>query len=367
MNLKNPVLGVAVVAVVLIIGLMIGLLTKPNQVEYNNRRLKESIGNNNLTDENAGVSERVSSVTITPPTIQRNMNLGADAPVLDYAGNGIIIFHGYFGLFVYSIDTRSMIGAVDLESIGCDSTQGDNYCEVNVSSDGSKVYLHPISEIDMYVYKVLEQTLLKKDYSLEGIDLFDTFADSSTFMDEQLGSCSERGVEFNADGYQYYGYLTFPGCTIGDLKYVEDDMIFSLFDSYFKDDMLSSGLYAMNVIQSELTNTGATFQVFNNSAQEIQYGEQYKLQQKQNDSWTDVSYIIDDWGFQDIAYIIPANESKKLEVNWGWLYGSLPEGEYLFIKNIIVEKGAGNYDNIPVGVEFLISDGVSTENTGYVE
>lgn len=346
MNYKKPILGVVVIAVVLIIGLMIGLLTKPNQVERNNRALKKSIGNieqgtrkvylndivpfgwtevytfdpyldiaqqesiigftssrlkqsvsegmvhlvfvnedevvssildypdnlgysinlgtddkkdvnylkityvqnsaftvernevtvnlNYLTDENGGVSESVSSVTITPPTIQRNMNLGADAPVLDYAGNDIIIFHGYFGLFVYSIDKRSMIGAVDLKSIGCDSTQGDNYCEVNVSSDGTRVYLHPISENDMYVYNVLEKKLSKEVYFLEGIDLFDKFADSSTFMDEQMGSFSERGVEFNVDGNQYYGYLTFPDCTIGDLKYVEGDMFFLLFESYFK-------------------------------------------------------------------------------------------------------------------------------------
>lgn len=362
MNDKKSILVPAVIAVVLIIVLMISLLTNSNQAEYNKRTLTDSTGSNNLSDENDGVSERVSSVTIIPPTIQRNMNLGADAPVLDYAENDIIIFHGYFGLFVYSIDTKSMIGAVDLKSIGCDSTQGDNYCEVNVSSDGTSVYLHPMSENDMYVYNVLEKKLSKEIYSLEGIDLFDKFADSSTFMDEQLGSCSERGVEFNEDGYQYYGYLTFPDWTIGDLKYVEGDMIFLLFDSYFKDDMLSSGLYGMNVIQSELSNAGATFQIFNNSDQEIEYGEQYKLQQKKNDSWIDVPYIIDNWAFTAIAYTIPANESKKVEVDWTWLYGNLQAGEYLFIKDIIVEKDDGNHDNIPLGVEFQISDGVSTEN-----
>ncbi len=365
MNDNKSILVAAVIAVVLIIVLMIGLLTNSNKAEYNKRTLTDLTGSNNLSDENDGVSERVSTVTVTPPKIQRNTNLGADAPVLDYAGNDIIIFHGYFGLFVYSIDTRSMIGAMDLKSIGCDSTQGDNYCEVNVSSDGTSVYLHPISEDDMYVYNVLEKKLSKEAYSMEGIDLFDKFADSSTFMDEQLGSCSERGVEFHEDGYQYYGYLIFPDWTIGDLKYVEGDMIFLLFDSYFKDykgDMLSSGLYGMNIIQSELSNAGATFQIFNNSDQEIEYGEEYKLQQKKNDSWIDVPYIIDNWAFTDIAYSIPANESKQVEVDWRWLYGNLPAGEYLFIKNIIVEKDAGIHDNIPLCVEFQISDGVSTEN-----
>lgn len=158
------------------------------------------------------------SLAITTPKVEPTMQLGADGAILDYADGDIVIFHGYFGLFVFSTQRGEMIGAIDLADIGCEKTQGDNACEVSVAKDGTSVYLHPMSEKDMYVYQVMEQTLWKEPYSLNGLELFDSFSDGNM-------------VEL-ANGYD--GYLSSADGSIGELCYIQGDMLFLLFEDYFK-------------------------------------------------------------------------------------------------------------------------------------
>lgn len=65
-----------------------------------------------------------------------HQSTGADMAILDYASDDIIIFHGYFGLYVYDLEKRAIIRNLDLQAINCAATQGDNYCDVVVSKDG---------------------------------------------------------------------------------------------------------------------------------------------------------------------------------------------------------------------------------------
>ena len=74
-------------------------------------------------------------------------------------------------MFVYSKEQRTITNAIDLAPIGCNLTQGDNYCEKFVSADGKIVYLHPMSSTYMYVYDIPPDTLSQAKYNLEGHDL----------------------------------------------------------------------------------------------------------------------------------------------------------------------------------------------------
>ncbi|MBO5278735.1 MAG: hypothetical protein J6B06_04515 [Lachnospiraceae bacterium] len=185
--------------------------------------------------------ETISRIEITAPQISPDMLLGVEGTLLDYAGNNRIIFHDYYGLFVFSLNTGGIVGinrtelpygivgAVDLAAIGCQDTQGSNSCDVRVSKDGSNVYLHPMEKDYMYVYEVYTQTLTKKSYSLDGIELFDSYAEPEELF--KLGACSWRGVRFKGQNGNpdYYGYLTSSDYRLGSLCYVEDDMVFQLF------------------------------------------------------------------------------------------------------------------------------------------
>lgn len=111
------------------------------------------------------------------PYYELGDEVGVDATEtsLDYADENIVVFHHFFGLFVYDINQQAITGAVALEPIGCNYTQGDNYCEVVVDNAGAKVYLHPLREKEMYVYDISSGVLTKQEYNLEGIEIFSDF------------------------------------------------------------------------------------------------------------------------------------------------------------------------------------------------
>ncbi len=154
-------------------------------------------------------------------------SLGADMASLDYASDDIVIFHGYFGLFVYELDSRRIIRSLDLKPIHCNATQGDDYCEVSVSMDGNTVQLHRMSSENMYVYTVSDNTLRETPYELMSNRFGGNFVATEDVIDpEKLGAYSDRAVKFDTGEY---GYLRTSDWTLGTLSYVRDDSLFSLF------------------------------------------------------------------------------------------------------------------------------------------
>ena len=94
--------------------------------------------------------------------------------MLYYADEKRIIFGGSFGLFIYDTVNLKMLRSVDLVAIGCSYTQGDKYCEIQVSEDGQQVYLHPMNVTDMYIYDVEKNSLKKEAYDLTGVSIYKT-------------------------------------------------------------------------------------------------------------------------------------------------------------------------------------------------
>lgn len=101
------------------------------------------------------------------PTINLADYPGADGTKLYYADEGKIIFADYYGLFVYDTQNHKFIQSVDLKPIGCNKTQGDDAREIMVKKDGSKVYLHVMSNKEnMYEYSVDDNTFVQKNMML---------------------------------------------------------------------------------------------------------------------------------------------------------------------------------------------------------
>lgn len=161
------------------------------------------------------------------PELSSDQVIGADMAELDYASDDIVIFHGYFGLFVYDLNSNKMIRSLDLNQIGCAATQGDNYCEVTVSADGNTVQLHPMSSKNMYVYTVSDNTLQKTDYKRME-NRFTGFVDTVDIVGYQkAGSYSHTAVRFDTGEY---GYLHTADWTLGTLTYVRGgDISYRLF------------------------------------------------------------------------------------------------------------------------------------------
>ncbi|HZK42914.1 MAG TPA: immunoglobulin-like domain-containing protein, partial [Syntrophomonadaceae bacterium] len=85
----------------------------------------------------------------------------------------------------------------------------------------------------------------------------------------------------------------------------------------------------MTVKDGTVSRTGLTVVFKNESVDQLIFGEHFLLEKKINEKWYQVPVTIDgDYGFNDIGYDLPLGESKDLEVDWGWLYSSLDNGEY---------------------------------------
>jgi len=125
---------------------------------------------------------------------------GADVPRIYYEDETTMIFAGYFGLFVYSRQEEEIVQSLNLKEIGCDATQGDRYCAINVSEDGKTVYLHVVREEKMYQYSVDTRELQYVDYNLP----------EKLYNREQWEKANQSGIQCN-------------GATIGDLVYWYDD------------------------------------------------------------------------------------------------------------------------------------------------
>lgn len=150
--------------------------------------------------------------------------LGADMAMLDYASDDIIIFHGYFGLFVFDTKASKIIRSIDLKPINCSSTQGDNFCEVSVNKDGTIIQLHNSSSEKMYVYNIKDNSLIETPYKPmdNSFELIPT-PESITVNDI---SYSYESVKFdNGD----LGYLTASDFTVGSLKYIRGDKSYTIF------------------------------------------------------------------------------------------------------------------------------------------
>lgn len=372
MRYKKPLAGISVVAVLALAALGIGLLSNPVSE-------KEGQGDDPVIQEDTEPeSDLPTPVEITAPALAADMPLGADNMILDYADGRTVIFHGYFGLFVYDKSLQSLVGAVDLRPIGCDATQGDNYCEVSVKADGSKVYLAPLARNMMYVYDTASGTMTMEAHDLKGIELFDAFRPQSDFLEEYVDVRSEqRAVITENDNNVRYGYLSSATGTVLDMMYVEAGSeegnyayeSYPIFLTYLEDDLsgsqnepegarsepeelLNSSAYAMAV--EAVSESGITVEIFNNTEERIDYSDDYKLKKWNGESWEDVPYIIENWAFNQPAYNVEPGTSRTEEVDWEWLYGKLSDGVYLFTKSISIEKADGTYSHTSLGVQFTL-------------
>ncbi len=205
MNFKKPATWIIAVSLVLVAALSVGLAA-------------------NRANSAAGADPVLQP---SPPVLSVEMDLGIGMPELDYASDDIVIFHGYFGLFVYDLNSGKIIRSVDLKPIGCTAMQGDDYCDVTVSADGKTVQLHPMSSKSMYIYSIPDNTL--EEAVFERME--DRFAEIVEIVeatdDVRLGLYSYNAIKF---GTGDYGYLYASNWTLGTLTYRRGDMVNKLFD-----------------------------------------------------------------------------------------------------------------------------------------
>lgn len=122
------------------------------------------------------------------------------------------------------------------------------------------------------------------------------------------------------------------------------------------DEFLSQWPVFMEVIEESVTPSGLTITFKNNTDVERLFGESYTIQRGADTEWVDLDPIIENYGFHDIGYILPPMDSEGMGVDWEWLYGRLPSGEYRIVKDILTVDAPGDYETFTLYATFTVAE-----------
>ena len=91
-------------------------------------------------------------------------------------------------------------------------------------------------------------------------------------------------------------------------------------------------------------------------AAELNTGSFYAIERLEGGQWTTVEYAPQEYevAWTSEAWLIAKEGTTKWEINWTWLYGQLPAGEYRMAKPISNFRGPGDYDTETIYATFCI-------------
>lgn len=199
-----------------LIALLPTIILGCGNISYNNNSHKEVISKRN---------EMIKTITPTEAKVDLGTWIGVDMATINYASNDRIVIHGNFGLFIYDSNEEKIIRGIDVKSIGCGSTQGDNVCVVSVSKNGNIIRLHPSSSENMYVYNVENNTLIRTKYEKSNDEL------KTLILEEEFKSYDgEYCYSYIKLENEEVSYLRCPQSNMAiDLQYIKNDKVYDIF------------------------------------------------------------------------------------------------------------------------------------------
>jgi len=188
-----------------------------------------------------------------------------------------------------------------------------------------------------------------------------------TIEEWQGESADELEFIYEDDNYRYY------------LSSIRSDKIMLIFENGEQfslkeaisqqnisiDDLILNGLQVhkekrtkepfLSMTIKEISPSGLTLFFENSSDNEYTYGIGFALYTLNNDTWILVEPIIESWGFNDEGYyIFPNSTTDEEKVDWHWLFGELPSGEYKFQRSIFFIRQPGDFDEYVLEQTFTL-------------
>ncbi|MBR6523218.1 MAG: hypothetical protein IKT39_01220 [Clostridia bacterium] len=170
--------------------------------------------------------------------------------------------------------------------------------------------------------------------------------------------------EFKLKKYKYCMYLkgTLPNAQketqmivlANDKELDFADVAYSMFSSH-SDDYIDKYVifpdeenlsWGIHLEAEDATPTGLELEISQSGGYpsgELQTGAWYEIE-KFDGEWLPVAPIIDNYAWNAIAYLIPKNGEYEAKINWEWLYGKLPKGNYRLAKEITDFRETGDFD-----------------------
>ena len=119
--------------------------------------------------------------------------------------------------------------------------------------------------------------------------------------------------------------------------------------------------WGLEIIATNVSPTGLTL-LFNqsggNQTGDLQTGSFYWLEVLMDDQWIPVEMLSSahDVGWTSEAYIIHKNDKTEWEVNWEWLFGKLPIGNYRIGKEVMDFRATGIYAILNYYADFEVAE-----------
>lgn len=117
--------------------------------------------------------------------------------------------------------------------------------------------------------------------------------------------------------------------------------------------------WGLSLSVKNVTPTGLTLvctQKGGNPTGELQCGTEYHLIVLEDGIWKDVPTIIEEYGWNSMAYLISEGQDTEFDISWEWLYGKLTAGTYRLTKGFMDFREAGDFDTAKYWVEFAITE-----------
>ena len=182
---------------------------------------------------------------------------------------------------------------------------------------------------------------------------------------ELVNNNDENIVEF---GGKKYSIDELSEQTLNWLKMTEEQRMLSSYyppEFIVKDDINDADniqeqwgitLEAQNVTPSGLTI--ACHQLGGTDIFELSTGSFYTIQKLEDNGFVNVEYLPHkyDIGWTSEAYIINKDSTTTWDINWEWLYGKLPAGQYRIGKEIMNFRDTGDYDQEIIYAHFEIKE-----------
>lgn len=160
------------------------------------------------TSKQNNKEEESANQNLEKPRLTADMSIGVDV-ILDYADENIVVFHGYFGLFVYDLNAEKITFAADLEkTVGTNGIQGSEGAAVRVSEDGNTIQLYSYTEQgDSEMAYIIDAKTGKYSYD-KNVPISPSFTPTSDML------------------------YRFSGMTLGELTYNDNDKSWLIFKDW---------------------------------------------------------------------------------------------------------------------------------------
>ena len=259
---------------------------------------------------------------------------------------------------LYGIDSATDITKLVITQTVNTSFSNDYYIEY--SYNGSEITNTIENEETIaFVYSILALMTCYGPYHSDLFSAPDDIATNDTYVTYRLGIVTNAGETINTlyfsnmfnRFYEYNNYTAYNALSddasevMRNLLYNDNillEEVDAIFDPYEHmygisgSDFSRDETWDVTLSVSNIKTTGLTLKITrtDNSLSMVTIGDDFIVEAETEEGWAPLDYLNDNFILSDVAQIIPTVGGASIDIDWQWIYGTLPPGKYRLVKTI---------------------------------